>query len=239
MGPCRAGSACNSTRYVPRTLVCLVLLGLDGTVSQCNSSLLEDFSCENDNSSFTEDNINVFESNNVTVRRGNPHDCCWRLGCILPRVPAMIVRTGLIDGNNSPSGDGVMYECGDKAHAYMTSGLVEDVDAINQGNGCFGGWGVSGLVFRNVRAAKTHCVGWAGRAKPSSGALVFAGGTEGGANGQPSHGLEIVNSSWSQLCKVNLVWPGAAFSRRELTEVAHGFVPRPPLRLGFCWADAG
>ena len=27
-------------------------------------------------------------------RFGNPHDCCWHLGCILPRMPAMIVRTG-------------------------------------------------------------------------------------------------------------------------------------------------
>jgi len=78
---------------------------------KCNNSILEDFSCENDNSSYTEDNVNVFESNNVTVRRG------------------------LIDGNNSPSGDGVMYECGDKAHAYMTSGLVENVDSVHQGNG--------------------------------------------------------------------------------------------------------
>ena len=42
-----------------------------------NNSLLEDFSCENDNSSFTEDNINVFESNNVTVRRGNPLTGCF------------------------------------------------------------------------------------------------------------------------------------------------------------------
>ena len=28
------------------------------------------------------------------ARVGKPRDCCWRLGCILPRVPAMIVRTG-------------------------------------------------------------------------------------------------------------------------------------------------
>ena len=26
---------------------------------------------------------------------GKTHDHCWRLGCILPRVPAIIVRTGL------------------------------------------------------------------------------------------------------------------------------------------------
>ena len=25
-----------------------------------------------------------------------PHGCCWRLGCIPPRAPAIIVRTGLI-----------------------------------------------------------------------------------------------------------------------------------------------
>ena len=26
-----------------------------------------------------------------------PHDHCWRLSCILPRVPAKIVRTGVFD----------------------------------------------------------------------------------------------------------------------------------------------
>jgi hypothetical protein len=182
-------------------------------MDKCNSSVLSDFSCENDNSSYTEDNINIFESTNVTVRRG------------------------LIDGNNSPSGDGVMFECGDKAHAFMTSGLVEDVDAIHQGNGCFGGWGVSGLEFRNCRVMSTHCVGWAGRAKPSSGALVFAGGTEGGANGQPSSGLRIVNGSYHDLCKQNLVWPGSAFVQTELVD-SGAFEPRPPLRLEFCWVRA-
>ena len=25
---------------------------------------------------------------------GNPHDYCWHLGCILPRVPAIILRAG-------------------------------------------------------------------------------------------------------------------------------------------------
>ena len=127
-----------------------------------------------------------------------------------------------------------MYECGDKAHAYVTSGLVEDVDAIHQGNGCFGGWGVSGLVFRNCRASQTHCSGWAGRGKPSSGALVFAGGTEGGKDGQASSGLQIVNGSFFELCRRNLVWPSTAFSERELTQ--RNFTARKPLRLQFCFA---
>jgi hypothetical protein len=178
-------------------------------LNNCNHSVLSDFSCENDNSSYTEDNINIFESDNVTLRRG------------------------LVDGNNSPSGDGVMYECGDRAHAFMTSGLVEDVDALHQGNGCFGGWGVSGVEFRNCRVLSTHCVGWGGRSKPSSGALVFAGGTEGGANGEPSSGLRIVNATYHSLCKKNLVWPSSAFVQTELTDAL--FVPRAPLRLQFCW----
>ena len=29
-----------------------------------------------------------------------PHDYCWHLGCILPRVPAMIVRTGTTTGTS-------------------------------------------------------------------------------------------------------------------------------------------
>ena len=175
---------------------------------KCNNSVIEDFSCENgQNISFTEDNINVFESTNVTVRRG------------------------LIDGNNSPSGDGVMFECGDMTHAYMSEGLVEDVDAINQGNGCFGGWGVSNLVFRNCRASHTHCTGQAGRGAPSSGALVFAGGTEAGI--VASSGLRIEGGIYSELCKINLVWPSSAFAKVDLKQAA--FNPRDPIRLGFCW----
>jgi hypothetical protein len=129
-----------------------------------------------------------------------------------------------------------MYECGGASHAYMTTGLVQDVDTLNQGNGCFGGWGVSGLVFQNVRVAKTHCVGWAGRGKPSSGALVFAGGTEGGAKGVKSSGLRIVNGTYDELCAPNLYWPGPAFARHELTKAP--FTPRSPLRLDFCWSSS-
>jgi hypothetical protein len=76
-------------------------------------SVLEDFSCVNDvgrNVSWTEDNISVYQSDNVTVRRG------------------------LIDGNNSPSGDGVMVESGGSTEkgCVIRTGLVEDVDAVHQ-----------------------------------------------------------------------------------------------------------
>ena len=32
-------------------------------------------------------------------RSCNPHDHRWHLGCLLPRVPAMIVRAGITDTN--------------------------------------------------------------------------------------------------------------------------------------------
>ena len=32
-------------------------------------------------------------------REGTPHDHCWHLGCILPRVPATTVRTGEGEGH--------------------------------------------------------------------------------------------------------------------------------------------
>jgi hypothetical protein len=174
---------------------------------KCNHSILTDFSCENSNASWTEDNINVYESNNVTIRRG------------------------LIDGNNSPSGDGVMVESSG-IPGLVTTGLVDSVDAIRQGNGCFGGWGVSNVIFANVRAGWTHCTGWSGRAKPSSNSLVFAGGQEGKVQ---SAGLQIVNSTYSSLCVKNLVWPSTAFSKIALTEAP--FVPRAPVRLHFCWSS--
>ena len=46
------------------------------------------------------------------AQSGEPHDHCWHLGCILPRVPEIIVRTGMkyitfLD--NIWSGDGGLY----------------------------------------------------------------------------------------------------------------------------------
>ena len=63
---------------------------------------------------------------------------------------------------------------------------------------------------------------------------MFAGGTEGGASGQPSTGLRIENGVYNQLCKQNLVWPGTAFAEEDVKEAE--FVPRTALRLEFCWA---
>jgi len=183
---------------------------------KCPNAVLDTFSCVNrvgTNASWTEDNISVYQSNNVTV------------------------RNGLIDGNNSPSGDGVMFESGGSrvTGQTITAGRVEDVDTVHQGNGCFGAWAASGVVFHNVRASRTHCTGMDGRGKPLSGALVFSGGSE-GSPPVASRGLQIINGTYSELCANNLVWPGRAFAATQLQ--AGNFTPRSSLNLVFCWEYA-
>ena len=39
------------------------------------------------------------------VSQGETHDHCWHLGCILPRVPAMIVRAGRVLWEGEAAGD--------------------------------------------------------------------------------------------------------------------------------------
>ena len=106
------------------------------------------------------------------------------------------------------------------------------------GNGCYGAWAVSGVVFRNVRVHGTHCQGVDGRAPPSSGALVFGGGSEGTPpHAVASKGNRILNATYTGLCKRNLVWPATAWSATEMREAA--FAPRPALDLTFCFDDVG
>ena len=113
------------------------------------------------------------------------------------------------------------------------SGFIEEIDAVRQGNGCFGAWGVDHVVFRGVRASETHCEGVDGRSKPSSGALVFGAGKEGTIL---SSNISIVNASYQKLCRRNLVWPGSAFSSADLQSAS--FTPKRPLALAFCWATS-
>ena len=72
--------------------------------SVCDSSSLEDFHCVNElGHSWPEDSISVWRSRDVLVRRG------------------------LVDGNNAPNGIGVMFENDDTR---ASGGRVHDVDAI-------------------------------------------------------------------------------------------------------------
>ncbi|HEX5754670.1 MAG TPA: FG-GAP-like repeat-containing protein [Archangium sp.] len=166
--------------------------------NRSHDSVLEDFSCENPAStSWPEDNISVFQSSRVTVRRG------------------------VVDGNNSPSGVGVMFELSD---GVGSGGLCEDVEAVRQGNGCFSGYPARGVTFRRVGCRDNLCTDQ-GRGEPMSGGLAFTASPD-------SQDLRLEASRYWNLCGP-LYWYGPAFSQVELT--ATDFTPRPPVRLSFCW----
>lgn len=162
-----------------------------------NDGILEDFSVVNTSDSWTEDNVNVYKSTGLQIRRG------------------------LVDGNNSPSGVGVIFD-GD-----TSTGLVEDVDAVHMGNGCFSNYaGADGNVFRRTRCRDNICTDQ-GRGTPSSNALMWSG--------NPSlSALRIEQSAYFAACNPgNIVWPASSFAVAEVTKT--DFTPRAPLALSFCW----
>lgn len=172
-----------------------------GQVVQWNGSddgLLDGFSVESLSSSWPEDNVNVYQSTNVTI------------------------RNGLIDGNNAPNGVGVIFDGG------TATGLVEDVDAVNMGNGCFSAYaGADGSVFRRTRCRDNICTGQDGREPPASDSLMWAG-----SPGLSS--LRIEDSTYFNACNSgNIVWPQDSFELAELEEAE--FELRDSVELQFCW----
>ncbi|CAN5305451.1 hypothetical protein BH09MYX1_BH09MYX1_14990 [soil metagenome] len=172
-----------------------------GQLVQFNTSddgTLDGFSVVSGHTSWTEDNVNVYKSKNVTI------------------------RNGFIDGNNSPSGVGVIFD-GDTA-----SGLVEDVDAIHMGNGCFSNYaGADGNTFRRVRCRENICTSQDGRGAPSSNALMFCGKPAGTANTKLEQG-----KYWAS-CNGNVSWPAPSFVALDLTQ--ENFTPRAPIKVALCW----
>ena len=105
-----------------------------------NSSLTDFYNYNDLETSWTEDNVNI-GSNNVTI------------------------ANGLIDGNNSPSGVGVIVEGGTGVH-------VSNVDTVRMGNGAFSDYG-SRNTFDDVRSFDNFADSHAGRGTPLSGSLIF------------------------------------------------------------------
>ncbi|MBV9246822.1 MAG: right-handed parallel beta-helix repeat-containing protein [Methylobacteriaceae bacterium] len=144
------------------------------------------------------------------------------------RSDRCIVRRGLVSYNNSPSGDGVMIEGSFDC-------LVEDVDALRQGNGAFaavpqGEAGCGGCTFLRCRTRQTYNAPRDGRAAPSSGSLSIYTLTSAGAQRHT-----ITDCQYDELANPrNLIWdlravnPGWTFKPGR-------FVPRPPIRLAFDW----
>ncbi len=173
-----------------------------GQLVQWNASdrgVLSDFSTENSiEHSWTEDNVNVYRSRNVVIRRG------------------------LVDGNNSPSGDGILI---DEESGHV---LVERVDAVRQGNGCFGVFGGGGfdVTFRDTRCSDTLCQ--LPRGNPLSRSLGWAIDPESIAGN-----LNIIRGAYQRLCNPeNRLWDEKMLRQHSLAEAA--FTPRAPQRVTLC-----
>jgi hypothetical protein len=171
-------------------------------LSGSSDSTLEDFSVINNENSWTEDNVNVHWSSNVTVRRG------------------------YIDGNNSPSGVGVIFDGAGTGVA--STGSVEDVDAVRMGNGCFSSIrGGAGNVFRRTGCRENICVGQSGREAPRSEGLMWAAAKDG-----PK--IRVEQSRYYAACNPkNIYWHQDSFEVADIKAV--DFTPRAALKQRFCW----
>lgn len=171
-----------------------------GQLFQANNSddcLLEDFSAVNVSPKmWTEDNVSIYQSD----------------GCI--------VRRGLLDGNNSPSGVGVMFED-------AVEGLGQDIDAVRMGNGAFFAYPGTNITYQRTRAKNNICGSQDGRGTPSSNALLW--GVE-----PSSTGIQILASQYFNACnQFNISWDDSAIDVREITNA--DFTPRAPIVLSFPW----
>jgi hypothetical protein len=185
-----------------------------GQLVQWNASanpIFEDFSVISPQAtSWVEDNVNVYGS------------------------PGALIQRGLIDGNNSPSGIGIIFDGGEGA-----TGHVKDVDAVRMGNGCFSNYaGGRGNIFERANCKDIIC-GSQGRPwndnpnnyGPMSGGLMYTG-----TGGVGNYGLQIIDSKYSGACG-GIVWPEESFSFIDVRQ--ENFTLREPIIADVCGVDGG
>ena len=144
------------------------------------------------------------------------------------RSDRCIVRRGLVSYNNSPTGDGVMVEGSFDC-------IVEDVDAVEQGNGAFaavpqGDAGCGGCTFIRCRTRNTYNTTRDGRPAPSSNSLSIYTLISKGARKHT-----ITDCHFDALANPkNLIWDVRALNPLwSFTPLP--FVPHLPMRLIFDW----
>jgi hypothetical protein len=171
-------------------------------VDHSHDAVLEDFYTLNPiNTAWTEDNVNFWRSS-----RG-------------------IVRRGLIDGNNSPSGVGVIFEHDDNI---ARTGLVEDVDTIHMGNGSFSAAHAFDVTFRRVRARDNICGDLRGRGAALSNALMFHSYLN-----QLSYGVRYFGAKYWNSCNGNVAWDQNTMEVKEFAQ--ENYLQRPALHIRFAW----
>lgn len=198
--------------------------------SSSHDAKLDHFYCHNEASmSWTEDSVSVWRSGGVTV------------------------SNGLVDGNNSPTGVGVMFE--NDAPAAI-GGSIENVDAINMGNGCFSGYPARDLLMKRTRCGWNHCGGQGGRPPPTSHGRMWAAGhaqvndsyisAQMATSHSPhrnvvSRGIVVTQGRyWSACNESKPAWwarTPQAFKSVQIKKLE--FKPRQPLALQFCWERDG
>lgn len=131
------------------------------------NSSLTDFYVYNDPAhSHVEDNISVYNSQNVSI------------------------SNGLIDGNNSPSGVGVMFE------GNSSGGTVDHVDAVHMGNGAFSSYS-NNVSFDYTRSFDNIATDQ-GRGLPLSNALIW---------NASANSITITHSTYTHPANAgNIVW---------------------------------
>lgn len=160
------------------------------------------------------------------------------------------VRRGLLDGNNSEFGYGVVFE---QTAGQHEGGWVEDVDAVRMTNGSFSAFPyASGIVWSRTRARDNICeilsvevpgcrtVGEQGGCVPGSGGRSWTGSQMLG----PDARHDIRESTYFGLC-FDPVWPESAFLScdgdtsslppGDCGLEAEDFEPRAPIELSMCW----
>lgn len=161
------------------------------------NSTLTDFYVQNDaTKAFTEDNISVYQSDKVTI------------------------SNGVIDGNNSPSGQGVIFE-------ESNNGLVSHVDAVHMGNGAFASFG-NNNTFDFTRSFDNIATDQGRGEAPLSGGVIFTLGGDGNT---------ISNSSYENAAVPdNVVYSDEATNAQVDVAEVTGVAPQAHLTNDFLWA---
>jgi hypothetical protein len=162
----------------------------------CLNPFISDFSNYNDpTNSYPEDCLSFFASPNFRAIRG------------------------ILDGNNSVSGCGVMAE------HFSNGGVVMDVDTINQSNGSIFFYPSNNCSNIRNRTMNSIAVDQ-GRGKPSSNCLVY------GASG--CTGNQIVGATVYNLGNPgNVLWDSHCYTSHDIKTAP--FTPRQQLTVGFSW----
>ena len=166
-----------------------------------NGGSLSDFSSENSlDDSWPEDLVNIYQSHNVKI------------------------RNGYVDGDNSPSGDGILVD----QNSYQVT--IQNVDAARQINGCFGvyGGGEYNVTMTGTRCMNTVCSSV--RGAPLSGSLAWA--VDPNSLGR----IGITSSSYVALCNPgNIIFEDDKVRPLSIRAVA-SMVRRKPIRAKLCSA---